>query len=290
MYQNSFSMERKFTLAFLLCLGISAEAQLMNGGFEAWTGQVPDGWTTNNIAPLNVYVISQTTDVHSGSFAAKGEVLDVNGTAIPPILMSMPNNVTQAPSMLSGWYKFNPATPTMGLIISITVNDAGDQLVGYGLLQVNTAASSYTEFFVPLDYTGGSGNPAAYYTISILPFNGDGGEPSLGTTFHVDDLSVDMMTAIEEASAITSFAIGDPRPNPVVNSSFLDLKFDEAQQLRAVIFDRTGREVEVLFDRNFAPGEHLIEWVPATGVANGTYFVRFIGNNGIVVKPLVLQR
>ena len=282
-------MNRNFTLAVLLCLGISAEAQLVNGGFETWTGQVPDGWTTNNIAPLNVFVISQSTDAHSGSFAAKGEVLDVNGTAIPPLLVSMENSVTQTPSMLSGWYKFAPTTATTGLIISITVNDAADQPVGYGFLQITTAASSYTEFNVPLDYTGGSGNPAVNYTISIVMF-GDDTPASVGSIFHVDDISLDMMTSIEETSAIASFSIGDPRPNPVVNNSFLDLKVDEAQQLRAVIFDRTGREVEVLFDRNFTPGEHMIEWAPASDLANGTYFMRFIGGKATMVKPLVLQR
>ena len=69
--------------AFLLCLmGLHAQNTIMNGDFELWSNSKPVGWTgglhgtlTTQIIniPVELTFCTRSTDVHTGSYAAKLE-------------------------------------------------------------------------------------------------------------------------------------------------------------------------------------------------------------------------
>ncbi|MFT5229780.1 MAG: hypothetical protein ACI9EV_002934 [Urechidicola sp.] len=63
---------RKFalTLSFLFCLALGA--QVVNGDFEAWTGDVPDGWTT---IESGIATTEEGSVVHGGDAAAAINVI-----------------------------------------------------------------------------------------------------------------------------------------------------------------------------------------------------------------------
>ena len=92
-------------LPALLCAS-ALTAQIPNAGFENWNGQTPTGWSTNNLPAFSVYPITQSTDAHSGSYAARGEVLpppQPPGEPYGPLLQHASVPVDGRPSALKGW-------------------------------------------------------------------------------------------------------------------------------------------------------------------------------------------
>ncbi|MFN3876688.1 MAG: hypothetical protein ACK4L7_12370, partial [Flavobacteriales bacterium] len=87
------AMLKQGALLMVCAAGLDAAAQVVNGGFEGWgAGQVPTGWSANNVAPLSFYPITSSTDAHSGLMAARGEVLQplTRFTLLPPCRLHSP--------------------------------------------------------------------------------------------------------------------------------------------------------------------------------------------------------
>lgn len=57
-----------FIGALIMAFSINAQ-QLTNNGFESWTGNVPQGWSTLGFMGFNLCDVNKTTDAHSGEFA-----------------------------------------------------------------------------------------------------------------------------------------------------------------------------------------------------------------------------
>ena len=286
------NMKRTFILAFAaLALSFESSAQLVNGGFENWTGQVPDGWSANNIEALGAVVITQTNEAHGGAFAVRGEAIinPLNANELyPPVLQNLGLPVTQGPSHLTGWYKFSPTAGTSSLVLSITVTDAGGQTTGFGFQQITNAAASYTSFSIPVDYTNGSANPSTNVVVSAI-LGLAAGTAGAGSTFHLDDLSISgAVVGMEEMEL--DFSIGRPFPQPAMGSSTIELRIDTDQRMKATVHDATGREVEVLFDREMSAGDHRITWTPSDAIADGKYIARFVGEEGTIHVPIILVR
>ena len=280
------------TLLSLLSFSVTvaASTQVPNGGFETWANGVPEGFAANNLPP-NFLPITQSTDAHSGSYAVKGEVLAnplFPGQNAAPTLMSV--GITGlGPASLTGWYKFTPANSATYLLISLNAVDQNNQMTGYGFQQIFNGASSYTQFTIPVDYSLGSGQPTVSYTISAL--TGDGTpSPLLGTTFHLDDLSVSGSgNAIGEHAAV-HFSAGTFRPNPAITVSTLDLHMNKAGKLHGDIVDVQGRVVGSIAERTLAQGDHKID-LPIDGRwENGSYLVRLVVDGSPFARPLVIER
>ncbi len=193
-------MKQRYTFLFAsIVLSGSLTAQVNNGGFEAWTGQVPNVWSNNNIAPAELFPVTSSDDAHGGVLACRGEVI-LSGIAIPPILQNLAQPVTGTPSSFTGWYKFGPQAAGDLLSISITVVDAGGGLVAGGILQYTEAQPTYAQFSVPL--TAFNTNVAATATLSF-GISGAGGSPTAGSWFLIDDLELGTGTGIgEEATSV----------------------------------------------------------------------------------------
>lgn len=57
-----------FIGALIMAFSINAQ-QLTNNGFESWTGNIPQGWSTLGFMGFNLCDVNKTTDAHSGEFA-----------------------------------------------------------------------------------------------------------------------------------------------------------------------------------------------------------------------------
>ena len=57
-----------FIGALIMVFSINAQ-QLTNNGFESWTGNIPQGWSTLGFMGFNLCDVNKTTDAHSGEFA-----------------------------------------------------------------------------------------------------------------------------------------------------------------------------------------------------------------------------
>jgi hypothetical protein len=118
-----------------------------NGGFENWTNNLPDNWTTNScppcMAPYETYIVRQDTVAYQGQFAAKFIYNNTyaawaqNGFA-----------VTTHPQYLSAYVKCNLVT-TDSVLIRVKVfnnNVEVDSGEWYG----TTSISNYTQLNVPI--------------------------------------------------------------------------------------------------------------------------------------------
>lgn len=273
-----------FLLASLVLSG-SVTAQVNNGGFEAWTGQVPNGWSNNNIAPADLFPVTSSDDAHGGVLACRGEVI-ASTIAIPPILQNLAQPVTGTPTTFTGWYKFGPQAAGDLLSISVTVVDAGGGLVAAGIQQYTDAQATYAQFSVPL--VAYNTNAAATGTISF-GISGTGGSPTVGSWFLLDDLELATGTGIGEESAWER-AVGYPYPQPATTEVRVPFRVSQASRITAQVFDLQGRELHTLIDQVQAPGEHVLSWSLPTALADGQYVLRLMDGNAVTARPLVVQR
>src|SRR5262245_38764590 len=141
---------KKF-LQFSFCLFLFSStgmlAQVPNGGFENWTAGIPDNWYTNNFTGIAT-PITQATPAHSGSYAAKGEVVNSIAGNFPPLLSSVDSNmmgfaVTQAYADLTFYYKTS-MTSTEVMSVAVIMNDAGQVTVGGGSIELGGTVGTYT--------------------------------------------------------------------------------------------------------------------------------------------------
>lgn len=269
-----------------------ALAQVPNGGFENWTGQVPDGWSNNNIAPLNLLPVTQSTMAYSGSFAVRGEVLPPppgSKDPYPPVLQNLATAVSSAPAALTGHYRFDPAQPGDQLTVSITVLDAGSGFVGIGYAVFSDEQGSYAAFEVPIDYSFGNGNPPAVASIAAAIGN-DAGTPAIASWFLLDDLDWQSGTGTPELASPT-IHVGALYPQPVANTARLPLHLDSPQRLTVELVDLVGRRADsVVKDVLFAAGDHQVLWTPSTSLANGHYVLRVTTANSAFTVPVQVQR
>jgi hypothetical protein len=277
--------------AFLFT-GLSAAAQtLPNGGFENWASGVPTGWSTNNIGPLNLFPVTQSADAHSGTSAARGEVLPPPSGSedpYPPVLQNLGAAISSNPGALTGWYKFDATTSVTQFAVSITLLDAGSGIVGIGVAVITDEASSYTEFTVPIDYGFGNGNPAASAVVSI-GLGAEGENPGVGSWFLVDDLALTAGTGVEELD-LGGIAMGLPFPQPVASTLSIPVELASAQVLTVEVLDTRGSRVAVLSDGMLSAGAHTLIWTPEPTLANGPYVVRLRGARGTTTRLVTVQR
>lgn len=151
----------------------SLHAQVIpNAGFETWSGGNPTGWAATNIfaPPPPSIPITQSATAHSGSAALRGEVVTFVGAPWAPTVASGPGAdgfpVSQRYATLTGWYQFSPLSGDM-LSVSLDMFKNGS-FIGAGALLTPTAASSYTQFTIPITYTAAGVPDTCVIIITII--------------------------------------------------------------------------------------------------------------------------
>lgn len=284
-------MKTVSTTLVSLFIMITAIAQLPNGGFEDWEGNVPVDWSNNNIAPLDIFVVTPSADAHSGSLAARGEVI-VNpvfpSQVAPPLLQSIGQfSFAEDPAFCTGWYQFTPVQPTASLVISCTMSDENGLPTGIGILQITEAAGDYTSYSVPIDYSIGGSSPAVSASISFTI--ADNSELSAaGSVFLVDDVALEGTLGIEDQSVVSEF--NSPYPSPFSGSTFIPLELKNRASVQIEVLDLYGRPVRTIANGVMAPGSHLLEWTPEGDVASGVYIIRVSHPEGAMAKRVLLRR
>jgi hypothetical protein len=95
-------------------------------------------------------------------------------------------------------------------------------------------------------------------------------------------------------AAITDFALGPVRPNPVGRAGVISFAMPRSSRVRISVLDLQGREVAVVADRAFGPGRHELSWngTGASGrLPSGVYFLRMrVPGRGAFVRRVALLR
>ena len=229
-------MKKVFTIIFAMLIGgfiSELQAQIPNPGFEDWSGGNPVNWLVYNIPP-DVITITQTTDYHSGSYAAKGEVIEFSGNYFFPLITSETTGfaISTRYGEFTGWYKLELEGGDSFFATCVVFKN--DNIIGGGDLTITGAVSDFTKFSVPLTYIETGDPDMAFITISI-DYEID---PHLGTWFIVDDLALEGSAGVDDKKIPFTSTLCQNYPNPfnestkisftLLNSDFVTLKVIDA--------------------------------------------------------------
>ncbi len=109
-----------------------------------------------------------------------------------------------------------------------------------------------------------------------------------------------LKAAIEELGGTTGINFGDSEmpleyqisqnyPNPFNPSTIINFSIPEASNVKLIIFDALGREVETLIDNKMGAGNYNADW-NASSFSAGIYFYRITANNFVQTKKMVLLK
>jgi len=262
-----------FLIVFLGLTLLQAQ-QPLNSNFESWTSGEPTDWFTSDITGL-VDGVSQAGSAYNGSSCVKLQVEDIGGgTAYPPYLFSLDPNtslghpVSEKHGSLHGYYKLNPlGNDALAVVISMNVGALNTVGAGGGIL---TAASSWTEFNLPIFYTPGSLDPDNV-VIYFIVADTAGGTATIGSEAYVDYIDLTAPSSVEQISGLPQdFSLSQNYPNPFNPSTTIEYSITEASFVQLKVYDILGNEVAELVNEEQSAGTYRADFI-ANNLASGLY-------------------
>ncbi len=290
-------MKYLYTLLTLIFgLFISLNAQIPNAGFENWTNGEPNSWETNNSKDLYT-TITQSNSAHTGNSALKGEVVNIPGYGNMGPLVLVDDGlsstkgfaISQRYNSLKGFYKFN--TSVKDNLVVLLALYSGNSSIAAGIVKLD-AAASYTQFAFPILYQPGFNGVPDRCAIAFQFFdvNGDA-KYTIGTEMYIDDLelSMDIVSAVEDKSTELSFDLEQNFPNPFVSTTNIRFDIPKTQMVILKVYDVLGNEVATLVNREMPAGTHDVQF-NASSEFEGLYFYKLISGNVCSTKKMLLFR
>ena len=279
------------TFSLITCVAM-AQNEIPNAGFEDWSGDTPVGWTTAN-APGFLTPVTQSTDAAEGSSSARGEALAIPGgsAVLAPVLTMGVGGalvpITQAYEGIRGQYKMQ-ANGSDAMIVALQLYDDAGALVASAEVDLPTA-TMWTEFELVLDYNAGSSTEQPTRGQIQITIENNSGTATVGSVFHVDDLSFTGGTIGIDESSIATIPMA-VWPLPATDELNVTFTLPNTMAVELEVLDATGRYVGTLRTGTLPAGEQRISWHPFVGIANGVYNLLLKYNGNITTKHFVLAR
>jgi hypothetical protein len=288
------------------CHSIS-KAQIPNADFENWslTSDVlmPDNWTINAMGDVAIPV-TRTTDSHSGTYAARGEVVSAGAppveilfspiqTSVPPGSEDLGFSVSERHYVFSGFYKYYPAEGDKFQITVIMFHETTS--VGIGALSIEAGAIAYTPFSIDINYTSEEIPNTCLITFTICGPTGSN-DYHKGSYFIVDELEFDAPLLFFNGPGEYNyqFILQQNYPNPFDSETEINFQVPEDINVRVKIFNILGQEITELADRKFPKGRHSIRWNGRDNngrkVSNGIYFYQIQSGDLSQARKMYLLR
>ncbi|MCB2220616.1 MAG: PCMD domain-containing protein [Bacteroidetes bacterium] len=293
-------MKTLHTLFLSLLIGSAmAQTQIPEGGFDNWTPNstniyyepAGDWWTTLNSlallgAPVTVY---QTTDAHSGEFAAKletvlwGDFLISGLLASGNFIMTEPyiengRPFTESPSKFKGWYKYSPVNGDSAgvgaLLTRYNTNTGQKDTVATAVRAITNSAETYTQFEIDFNYIIPGINPDTI--IIVFTSSGDGGNflGEVGSTLIIDEISLEypsgIMESLSQEFTISAF------PSPATDLVSFEFNTKHPKKLMCNVYAIDGR-----FMQSFSPSEKKHQLDVSTW-QQGKYILQAYIDNSLV--------
>ena len=284
------------TSGFVVILTSLALAQnpIPNPGFEDWTDGYPDGWVTNNI-PGFYTLVTQSTSSYSGTSAAKGEVIQAAEGAYPPYLFTANEqfSISQNYTRMTGYYQMTNNGEDV-LFAWVYFYDAQGSPVAYGEKELGQTAGGYQQFSIDLDYSIGSNEPVAgayIYFIISLSSNSELQDVTVGSSFLLDDLAFDMVSAIDNQGTVTPlvFALDQNYPNPFNPQTTISFSLPTEEKTLLTVYNSLGQVVRTLVDDIVPAGEHRVA-LNAASLPSGIYFYHLEAGSFSSVRKMMLVK
>jgi len=255
---------------------LNSDGTLANWGnvylFQAWldTNGVMHGDSIVFDGPL----YAPTSDAYSGSHALElhnawnytsntgiaGAVASDEDSVFSSwgILNLVPTNATAfnpfAPINFGFHYKYFPVNGDTAYAL-LTLYDSLGNRTGECEILLSDSTQTYTEIYAPVVYT--SNALAAYYSLRFSNFytaNPGYKQPSLGTRLLIDQIGFNLVTSIDQPSAIAQNKI-QLVPNPAGNQLRIQLASNEAVGAR--VLSLLGKELIPLQNSNILDLQNL---------------------------------
>jgi hypothetical protein len=277
---------------FLISFAFTIHAQILNAGFENWNANGdPLNWTVSN-SPPDYVTITKSSDAHSGSWAAEGNVAAVTSFNVAPALYSGEEGdlgipINSRPASLEGYYKLTSAeNDFLQIQVFLYKNGSG---VGVGAKDLNVVGS-YTKFNCDIVYFVPGGDVPDTALIIITVANSSF-FTHVGTKMFIDDLSWSSTTDISNSDnqIPNKFSLGQNYPNPFNPSTRIQYQVSSNSQVNLKVYDVLGNEVATLVDEYKPAGNYEIEF-SAENLSSGIYFYKLQSNNFVETKKMILLR
>ncbi len=109
-----------------------------------------------------------------------------------------------------------------------------------------------------------------------------------GQEFTIDNICPAVGPGYDEHVQNTAALLGQNHPNPFNGHTIIPFEVKESSHLTLRIYDYLGREVAILADAEFTPGEYILEW-DASEVSNGIYFYQLRTGTDTQTRKMVVE-
>jgi len=250
--------------------------------------------------------IFKTTDKYSGTYAAKAVSANF---PLGPVTIFIPGMIGTAvmdmvgvrallgkpcpdckPLRFKGWYKFEPVNgDSCAAVILLSKWNATAKkrdTIGYGKMVQHTAVSTYTQFDIPVNYTGtGVVDTMTMLVVSsagfnVINFTGSVGQ--VGNTMYVDGLMLEYPAGIRQD--LMSEVSVNTYPNPATELLNVEVS-KEVKNGVFVVYNSAGKLV------GSYTASALKNSIPVSNLVNGVYYFRLMdGNNLLNTGSFVMNK
>ena len=278
-------MKYIYTFLFVLVFSFSfIRSQIPNAGFENWANSDPVGWLTLDVLGD---AVSQSSDSHSGSSAAKIQIIDFMGSPIPPLLISGQFGVSERFGSLTGYFKFIPQNDNQAFTVAVLMSQ-GSNYIGGGAVEIFQTTSSYTQFVVPIEYSGQEVPDSAYIEFVVADTSEAGG--GIGSYAIIDDLSFGGPTGVHDNNVtVDYYKLGQNYPNPFNPITTINYSIPNSSFVQLIVYNSIGQEIANLVNETIAAGNHNVEF-DASNLPSGIYFYKLQASSFVETKKMILMK
>ena len=280
-----------FSILLLLTTAL-IKGQVLNSDFEQWVGATPSNWQTSNVT-LIALPINKTTESHSGSFAAKGEVTtSVDGELFIPVLTSVPSpEAFPSPrkiNFMNLYYKFNSVGGDK-MVVGVTCF-AGNDLVGNGGLVIESSNSTFVSANIPIEYFG-QGIPDKCIVIIGAGHEDEEIGGHEGTYFIVDDITFDGTTDLNDElnKQPNEFTLEQNYPNTFNPTTNISYSLKNNGLVNLTVYDVLGNIVTELVNEFQQAGTYMVKF-NAENLSSGLYFYKLTSRNFSQTNKMLLVK
>lgn len=280
----------KKILLLLFVTGYQAFAQnpVPNPGFENWSAGNPVGWTTTNV--LTITPISQSNQAHSGSSAAKLEVMSVFSVAINPVLICNSVTINQNYQTFSYYYKANLTAGDLYYTTVMLTENGNGHGVGVDSLTSSNNTNVYTQRSFSIQYVPPVTNIADMLHITTVISGPNSGTPTIGSNVTIDDLNLTggTPTGLQENSGNELTELGLAMPNPATSYCLIPFSLKEAGKVDIELYSTDGKMVRTVLHEKLNAGKYKAE-CEVEGLPPGLYLFKFRVNERVQYTKIYVQ-
>ena len=250
-----------------------AQNPVPNSSLENWSGSPmnPDNWYSNNTGS-NV-LISQTPG-YTGSFAAKGNVINFNGSNLVSPYLGCNFPVNQYYNTLRLYYTTNLDSGD-AFQISAAIYDTANIFLELNYYNIVFTVPTFSPFTLDIDSIGSGIPDHALITFTIIPM-APNTTPHINSSFVVDGVELHSgTTGINENVKLTNISVF---PNPAKDKLFIYSDFKENNPCQIILYDVSGKIV--LQKKSTTPvNGKITDVLNLNSINSGIYFLKLESEN-----------